>query len=109
MYQGIANYQWKIFEVSEDGRETIFAQDSLSFDLNNVKKDDPEKLEKFVEKFNAILKEAYRVIQISDGKVLEGGQLDYVHYVGGFDSEDNWDVTYSAEQELKAMREALDR
>lgn len=111
MYQGMADYHWEIFDVSETGRQTILAQDSLSFDLNHVKEDDPEKLEKFVEKFNSYLKDASRIIEVSDGRILEGGVADYErggHYKGEFDEKDGWNLTYTAETELKAMREALE-
>lgn len=110
MYQGIANYHWEIYDVSEDGKEMIIAQDSFSFDLNHVKEGNPEKLEAFVERLNSYLKDTYRLVLISDGRLLEGGAADYGqggHYKGDFDSEGNWNVIYTAEEELKTMREAL--
>ena len=50
MYQGAADYQWKIFSLTEDGKEKILASDYFDFDLNNPKKSDAERLQDFAEK-----------------------------------------------------------
>lgn len=68
--QGKGNYQWKIFDLTEKGEEKILAQDSFSFDLTHPRDDDPEKIQKFVNRLNSYLKKAVFFIGTNNDEVI---------------------------------------
>ncbi len=74
MYQGAADYEWKIFSLTEDGKETILASDFFEFDLNNPKKSDPERLQTFSKRLNEYLKKAQLLITTQEGMLRIGNQ-----------------------------------
>lgn len=75
MYQGAADYQWKIFSLTEDRKEKILASDFFDFDLNNLKKSDAERLRSFAERLNRYLKKAQLLISTQEG-ILRIGVRD---------------------------------
>lgn len=72
MYQGAADYQWKIFSLTEDGKEKILASDFFEFNLNNPKKSDAERLLGFSKRLNTYLKKARLLISTQEGRVRVG-------------------------------------
>lgn len=89
MSLGIGAYEWKIFDLTENGEEKILEQDSFHFDLNHPKPEDPENLEKFVKKLNSYLKKATFFIGTDDNEVIYNTPKQ----------------TYDPDNELKAMKE----
>lgn len=84
MYQGAADYEWKVFSLTEEGKEKILASDFFEFDLNNPKKSDPERLQIFTKRLNEFLKKAQLLISTQEGMLRiedqgtngEGGYYD---------------------------------
>lgn len=74
MYQGAADFEWKVFSLTEDGDEKILASDFFEFDLNNPKKSDPERLWGFSKKLNTFLKKAQLLISTQEGKIRIGDE-----------------------------------
>lgn len=72
MWLGAADYQWRVFSLTEDGKEMVIASDEFIFDVARPKKSDPEDLEKFAEGLNQYLKNAFLVIDTNEGTVLSG-------------------------------------
>lgn len=70
MYQGMADFKYKIFTVDESGKETVLHSDQIQFDLNHPKKTDFVSFENFVEKLNQYLKQSELVISTLEGTVL---------------------------------------
>lgn len=73
MYQGAADYEWKIFSLTEDGKEKILASDFFEFDLNYPKKSDSERLRGFAAGLNTYLKKAQLLISTQEGILRIGG------------------------------------
>lgn len=70
MYQGMADFKYKIFTVDESGKETVLHSDQIQFNLNHPKKTDFVSFENFVEKLNQYLKQSELVISTLEGTVL---------------------------------------
>ncbi|MCI8962388.1 MAG: hypothetical protein HFG37_01560 [Eubacterium sp.] len=74
MYQGAADYEWKVFSLTEEGKEKILASDFFEFDLNYPKKSDPVRLQIFTKRLNEYLKKAQLIISTQEGMLRIGGQ-----------------------------------
>ncbi len=70
MYQGIANYQWKIVALNEQGKENVLEQDEFAFDLNNPAQSDAENLKQFINKLNEKLADSDIIISTLDGELV---------------------------------------
>ncbi len=82
--EGIGTYEWKIFDLTENGEEQVLEQDRFTFDLNHLKPEDPENLEKFANRLNPYLKKAMFWCATKDDEVVLGvsepplqGQISY--------------------------------
>lgn len=67
MYQGVADYHYRVFSLSESGKEQIWEEASIAFDLNHVKMEDPGNVSSFLARVNELLRESYVLIDTNEG------------------------------------------
>ncbi len=72
MWQGNAHYEWKVFDLTEEGEEKVLFSDTLEFRLDRPKKDDIKKLKDFANTLNGYLGNAELLISTEDGKLQLG-------------------------------------
>ena len=70
MYQGVATYQYRIFSLTEEGKEQVLEEKSIDFDLNNVQEGDAEQVEAYLERVNEILKNSFVLIDTDNGEIF---------------------------------------
>lgn len=58
MWQGIASYQWELFDLTDTGKVRKIDSDKIEFDLNHPKKSDIKNLKKYVKGLNRYLFES---------------------------------------------------
>lgn len=95
MYQGIANYQWKIIAINEQGEVNVLEKEEFAFDLNNPVESDAENLEQFVEKLNERLADSDLIISTLNGELVIN------------DSGTRETQKYDAEEELKELESRI--
>lgn len=93
MYQGLADFSYKIFSVDEDGKEQVLHSDQLQFDLNHLKETDPVSFEKFTEGLNRYLRKAELIVSTLEGNVLT-------------DEDEPVDLTYDPTEILQQMKQS---
>ena len=67
MYQGNANYKYKIFTVNESGKKDVLEKDEFSFYTGDMNKAKIQKYKDFIEKVNNRLKNSDVLISTLDG------------------------------------------
>ena len=96
MWQGSAVYVWKVFDLTEEGKEKILYEDTIAFREDQPEKGDIEKLQRFAERLNRYL--AHVVLLIS----TEGGTLRI-----GDGSTWGEALFYDPEEEIREMNQDL--
>lgn len=91
MYQGMADFSYKVFSVDEAGEEKVLHSDRFQFDLNHLKETDPASFEKFVEGLNQYLRQAELIVSTLEGNVLT-------------DEDAPEDITYDPTEILQEMK-----
>ncbi len=94
MYQGMADYKYRIFYVDESGKEIVLHSNRLKFDLNHPKETDADNLRSFVKEVNQYLGRADLIISTLEGEVKTGEDIE------------NEDLTFDASETLKEMENA---
>lgn len=74
MWQGFAHYEWKVFDLTEDGKEKVLFSDMLEFRLDRPEEGDIKKLKDFAGRLNGFLEKAELLISTQDGKLRIGGE-----------------------------------
>lgn len=74
MWQGFAHYGWKVFDLTEDGKEKVLFSDMLEFRLDRPEEGDIKKLRDFAGRLNGFLDNAELLISTQDGKLRIGGE-----------------------------------
>lgn len=93
MYQGLADFRYKIFSVDETGAEQVLHSDQFQFDLNHPKETDPAAFENFVKNLNQYLRRAERIVSTLEGNVLTQDDAPL-------------DLTYDSSEILQEMKQA---
>lgn len=70
MYQGIGTYEYRIFSLTEDGKEQVLEEESIDFDLNNVQKGDAGRVEAYLARVNEILRNSFVLIDTDNGEIF---------------------------------------
>lgn len=69
MYQGIGNYQLKVYSLQEDGTENILFEKTYQFDLNPGNFHfNPKSYQKYIDKVNQYLQKSYVIIDTDQGE-----------------------------------------
>lgn len=85
MYQGIGNYQLKVYSLQEDGTENILFEKTYEFDLNPGNFHfNPKSYQKYIKKVNQYLQKSYVIIDTDQGeaKYSTDGSKQYGSYDG---------------------------
>lgn len=70
MYQGVATYQYRIFFLTEEGKEQVLEEGSIEFDLNNVQEGDAKRVENYLERVNEILRNSFVLVDTDNGEIF---------------------------------------
>lgn len=97
MYQGVANYKYRIFYVDESGKEIVLHSNQFEFDLNHPKETDPDTLRSFAKEVNQYFNKADLIISTLEGEVKTEADID---------SED---LIFDVGETLQQMEEALEK
>ncbi len=90
-------YQYKIFDVTEDGKEKIIKENKFSFDKYSPKESDEEDLKQFADEVNQYLKEAYVILDTN-------GDIPIYST-----SDEKITNTYNPDEDIAWIRESLQR
>lgn len=96
MYQGLANYEYRIFSVDESGTEHVLHANQIQFDVNYPKETDPALLRAFTKEINQYLSKAHLILSTLEGEVKTAA---------GFDWEKS--LSFDSSETLREMEEAL--
>lgn len=101
MSTGYGNYIYKLFYLSETGKEHVIEEDSYEFYETHPEADDAENLTAYGERVNTLLKESYVLIDTDNGSALYSGQDNPV--TRGYDMSEiiRW-INYFRENDEKS-------
>ncbi len=110
VYQGKADYSYKLFSLTVDGDEVLLKQNGVEFDLTDAEGFDVEKLLAFSDEVNALFAESILIASSLDSE-LAVGNGEPVCYQESYALLDNGDADLSQcetlEQKLIAFKAYL--
>ena len=71
MYQGIGNFRYHVFSLSEQGNIITLAEEGIDFRVDQIANDKAEKerLQQYINRLNYYLKNGYILLDTDQGKV----------------------------------------